>query len=730
MLKIPFLFGRTSRRVLSFLGELCHIPTHFAAVFLAVVIILMGTGSLAASVTGLVGDWPFDEEVGTTATDFSGFENAGTLTDGPTYTFGKFGYGLSLDGIDDHVAIPHSESLDVSTELTVSTWVYNHMSENSLLSDAEYHIVASKGWAAAPGGSWTLAWDKKTNEIVFMVRKSSDTGYLQVSFNAGNLIDDWHLITAVLSSGKASLYVDGLLVAGPISLGTAAINRNTKDLRVGSVEPTSDGAVYNWQGGIDEFQIYSRALAEAEIQALYEGAATPAESFDFILSNSGDVTVTRGAAVLTSVNATALSGIPGDVAFQVSGLPAGAKASLSLKKCKPGCSAILTIKTKPSTAPGNYLLTVTGQTESAGLKAVGAAGGSGQSTSFTLAVVAPKTATPQISPNGGTYGSAVSVSLKSATSGAAIHYTLDGTPPTQSSPKYKRPFSLSSDAVVKAKAFKKGYNPSEEASALFTKEKPFDFSLFNSGNKAVSAGGSIDNSINATLSSTSSEPISFSVTGLPWGATASFSSATCSPSCSSTLTVITSGSTPAGTSTITVNATGGGVTKTTTFSLTVSLPTVATPSISPNGGNYTGSVSVSIQTATTGSSVYYTTDGSTPTQSSAPYTGAITLATSAVVKAKAFKAGYNPSGEVSASFTVSAPKFTLTWQDNSTNEDNFQIERKTGSGSYAAVATVAANVNSYVDAAVVSGITYCYRVRAANSAGTSSYTNEACSVAS
>ena len=44
--------------------------------------------------------------------------------------------------------------------------------------------------------------------------------------------------------------------------------------------------------------------------------------------------------------------------------------------------------------------------------------------------------------------------------------------------------------------------------------------------------------------------------------------------------------------------------------------TVATPVISPSGGTYNGSVSVAMQTATSGASIYYTTNGSTPTQSS------------------------------------------------------------------------------------------------------------------
>jgi Chitobiase/beta-hexosaminidase C-terminal domain len=136
---------------------------------------------------------------------------------------------------------------------------------------------------------------------------------------------------------------------------------------------------------------------------------------------------------------------------------------------------------------------------------------------------------------------------------------------------------------------------------------------------------------------------------------------------------------------------------------------------------------VTLQSATSGASIYYSTDGSQPTSL---YAGAFTLTSSSTVKAIAFKSGYNPSAQASASFTIaapSAPKLTLVWKDNSTNENNFSIERKTGTnGTYAQVALVAANTVSYMDTNVSSGVTYCYRVDATNSAGASGYTNEAC----
>jgi Chitobiase/beta-hexosaminidase C-terminal domain/Family of unknown function (DUF6298) len=448
-------------------------------------------------------------------------------------------------------------------------------------------------------------------------------------------------------------------------------------------------------------------------------AATSTQTSSLSLSDTPPVTVTQGSSVTRTISANAFR--KRSISFSVSGLPQGVSAAFSPKSCNPNCSTQLTFQASTSAVVGNYMITVTARNNQ-----------QQASTSFALSIAQPSTAAvtaPVITPNGGTFINSVSVDLQTSTSGASIYYTTDGTTPTQSSKLFTAPFALTATTLVKAQAFKSGMTPSSQVSAWFTKDSSFDFSLANSGNKSVIAGSSATNTISAIVISGSAQVVTFSASGLPIGSAAAFSPASCSATCSSTLTINTSGSTPAQTSLVTVSATGGGVTRTTSFNLTVNLPTVATPTISPNGGSFTSSVSVALQTATSGASIYYTTDGSTPTQSSTPYVGAFTLTNGATVKAIAFKTGANPSAVVSAAFTVVTPpaQLTLTWQDNSTNESNFGVERKTGTnGTYTQIALIAANITSHVDTTVTRGVTYCYRVDAINGVGASAYTNEAC----
>ncbi len=78
------------------------------------------------------------------------------------------------------------------------------------------------------------------------------------------------------------------------------------------------------------------------------------------------------------------------------------------------------------------------------------------------------------------------------------------------------------------------------------------------------------------------------------------------------------------------------------------------PSISPNGGIFTNSISVTITDAVSNTAIYYTLDGSTPTTNSIPYTGMFMVTNSLAVRAGAFMAGAVNSGVAVASFLSSA----------------------------------------------------------------------------
>jgi Chitobiase/beta-hexosaminidase C-terminal domain len=93
------------------------------------------------------------------------------------------------------------------------------------------------------------------------------------------------------------------------------------------------------------------------------------------------------------------------------------------------------------------------------------------------------------------------------------------------------------------------------------------------------------------------------------------------------------------------------------------IPVCATPTFSPNGGSFGPTQTVTITSATSGSTIYYTTDGSTPTTSSPSISngGTVSISTTCTLNAIAVLADYSNSAEGSASFTINGAVTTTTF---------------------------------------------------------------------
>jgi hypothetical protein len=107
------------------------------------------------------------------------------------------------------------------------------------------------------------------------------------------------------------------------------------------------------------------------------------------------------------------------------------------------------------------------------------------------------------------------------------------------------------------------------------------------------------------------------------------------------------------TQTIHAIATGSGLLASTVASETYTLVNqVPTPTFNPSPGNFTSSQSVAINTTWGGSTIYYTTDGSTPTTSSVKYTGPVSVSSTTTLKAMATAPNLTNSAVASGLYTI------------------------------------------------------------------------------
>jgi hypothetical protein len=98
---------------------------------------------------------------------------------------------------------------------------------------------------------------------------------------------------------------------------------------------------------------------------------------------------------------------------------------------------------------------------------------------------------------------------------------------------------------------------------------------------------------------------------------------------------------------------------TASYIIAATTPTLSAPAFSLAAGSYTTPQSVTIRDAASGATIYYTTNGTTPTTSSSVYNGAITISATETLEAIAVETGYTNSPVTTAAYTISATPSTL-----------------------------------------------------------------------
>ncbi len=130
---------------------------------------------------------------------------------------------------------------------------------------------------------------------------------------------------------------------------------------------------------------------------------------------------------------------------------------------------------------------------------------------------------------------------------------------------------------------------------------------------------------------------------------------TVTPAAGSSITSVT-GCSGSGTTSYTGLMPASNCTVTATFA-----GTVATPIFSPVAGPYGAAQTVTLATSTSGASIYYTTDGTTPTTGSTLYTVPFSVSTTQTVKALGVKASWTNSAVASALYTINGTLATPTF---------------------------------------------------------------------
>ena len=251
--------------------------------------------------------------------------------------------------------------------------------------------------------------------------------------------------------------------------------------------------------------------------------------------------------------------------------------------------------------------------------------------------IVPSAAVPVLTPTSGTYTSAQMVSISSATPGATIYYTTDGTVPSRSSPIFNpaNPILVSSTEIIKAYAVAPGYGLSPEGWAQYTIIPPYaptpTFSL---------AAGFYDSGVQVAIMDSLA------------GAKIYYTTGHTTPITSSPLyngTPITISSTERLQAIAVATNYSPSAVAIGDYYIAAAKPLFSKPS-----GTYTSQQMVSITDTTPGAVIYYTTDGTVPGRSSPTLSpgASITVSSSETIKALAVATGYTTSPEGVATYVI------------------------------------------------------------------------------
>jgi Chitobiase/beta-hexosaminidase C-terminal domain len=109
------------------------------------------------------------------------------------------------------------------------------------------------------------------------------------------------------------------------------------------------------------------------------------------------------------------------------------------------------------------------------------------------------------------------------------------------------------------------------------------------------------------------------------------------------------------------DSTGSVAQKFVTIATVASQTPAATPTFSPSAGTYTSVQTVTISDSTPSATIYYTTNGSTPSTSSPVYSGPFVVSATTTVQAIATAPGFTQSSVGSATYTIQLPAATPTF---------------------------------------------------------------------
>jgi hypothetical protein len=191
---------------------------------------------------------------GTTWRDLSGFNNNGTLTNGPTFSgFGKEG-AIVFDGVDDYVDFGNPPITSMGSDnFSIEVFIKPEGS-------SDFRVIIQKGNPGIGANRGYRLRIESNNTIILTVTGDSERTVRSPAITYNN----YYHVVAIKDSTNLKIYLNGILYEGQNSpLGTTTVSNN---LTIGR----SDVNLWYFRGKIPISRLYNRALSASEVQQNFQ----------------------------------------------------------------------------------------------------------------------------------------------------------------------------------------------------------------------------------------------------------------------------------------------------------------------------------------------------------------------------------------------------------------------------------------------------------------------------
>jgi len=310
--------------------------------------------------------WRLGETSGTVAADAAG-TNPGTYTGGvtlgqPSALAGDTNASASFDGVNDYVGVPDSNSLDLTTAVTVEAWVKRSKS-------AAWQVVVGKSGNGQSAFENYAVWLDTSNQLVAYF--GNGTSFARVVAPA--IDTNWHHVAATYDNATAKIYVDGAMKASTAS--TVQMGANNLPLNIGRA---NNSTAYQFGGRLDDVAIYPSALAANRVLAHYNAGIGLDSSAPVVsLAAPANGSATTDSTPTLAGNAGTASGDSATITVKVYSGGSASGAQVRTMTATRQADTSYSIDASPALADGTY----TAQAEQ-----IDSAGNVGRSTANTFAI--------------------------------------------------------------------------------------------------------------------------------------------------------------------------------------------------------------------------------------------------------------------------------------------------------------------------------------------------------